>query len=156
MEAAAALQHSPRKITHLGIAGLAISLLALMAAALSPWAIDALEPETKPIDQVAAEVAGRIKDRIAAKAKGQEYIAHAEPQRTDRSKWYSGSVIAAGVLAVCIGVVGLVAKHDGRLNAATIAIGATAIVFQYALIIAAALLLILLVGLILSVLGGGA
>ena len=155
MEATVAVEPSPRKITRVGIAGLVIALLALAAAALSPWAVDALEPEAKPIDQVAAEVAGRIKDRLAAKAKGQEYVAPVEPKGVDLSKWYTGGVIAAGVLAVCIGVVGLVAHHDGRLNSATVAVGASAVVLQYALLVAAALLLILLIGLVLSVMGGG-
>lgn len=154
METTAAVQPSPRKITGVGIAGLAIALLALAAAALSPWAVDALEPEKKPIDQVAVEVAGRIKDRLAAKAKGQEYIAPAEAQGTNWSKWWSAGVVGAGVLAVCIGVVGLVAQHDGRLNGATIAVGASAVIFQYALMIAATVLLILLIGLVLSAIGG--
>jgi hypothetical protein len=99
-------------------------------------------------------VAGRIKDRLAAKAKGQEYVAPAEPRGVDWSKWYPAGVVAAGILAVCIGVVGLVAHHDGRLNSATVAVGASAVIFQYALIIAAAVLLILLVGLVVSAIGG--
>lgn len=155
MEATVGIQPSPRKITHVGIAGLFIAILALAAAALSPWAVDALEPEKKPIDQVAVEVAVRIKDRLAAKAKGQEYVAPVPSKGVDWSKWYTASVIGAGVLAVCIGVVGLVAHHDGRLNSATIAVGASAIMFQYVLMIAAALLLILLIGLLLSAIGGG-
>ena len=154
MEAIAADAPAPRKITQLGVAGLVIGLLALAGAALSPWAVGALEPEKKPIDQVAVEVAGRIKDRLAAKAKGQAYVAPAEPRGVDWSKSYTFGVVAAGVLAVCIGVVGLVAHHDGRLNSATVAVGASAVVFQYALMIAAALLLILLVGLVLSAIGG--
>ena len=145
-----------RKVTALGVAGLAIALLALAGAALSPWAVDALEPEARPIDEVAVEVAGRIKDRLAARAKRQEYIPPQEPKRTQWSKWYSGGVVGAGVIAVAIGVIGLVAGHDLRLNAAAIAVGASAIVFQYALMIAAAVLVILFVGLILSVIGGGA
>ena len=155
MEAAVAIQPAaPRTITRIGIAGLVVAVLALAAAALSPWAVEALEPEKKPIDQVAVEVAGRIKDRLAAKAKGQEYVAPVEPRLTNWAKWYSGGVVGAGVLAVCIGVIGLVARHDGRLGSATIAVGASAVVFQYALMLAAALLLILLVGLVLSALGG--
>lgn len=153
MEAMVAAQPVSRRITPFGIAGLVIALVALTAAALSPWAVDALEPESKPVDQVAVEVAGRIKDRLAAKIKGQEYVAPVEPKGIDWSKWYAASVIGAGVLAVCIGVVGLVAHHDGRLNCASIAVGASAIVLQYAIMIAAALLLMLLIGLILSVLG---
>ena len=154
MDAAVAAQSAPRRITRVGVAGLVIALLALAAAAMSPWAVDALEPEKKPIDEVAVEVAGRIKDRLAAKAKGQEYVAPAEPRRTHWDKWYSGGVVGAGVLAVCVGVIGLVARHDTRLNSATIAVGAAAVAFQYVLMIAAALLLILLVGLVLSAIGG--
>jgi hypothetical protein len=70
-------------MTRVGVAGLVIALLALAAAALSPWAVDALEPERKPVDQVAVEVAGRIRDRLAAKARGQEYVAPAGPRRAD-------------------------------------------------------------------------
>ena len=151
----APVQPAPRKVTRVGIAGLAIALVALAAAALSPWAVDALEPERKPADQVAVEVAWRIKDRLAAKAAGRDYVAPAGPRRTDWSRWYTGGVIGAGVIAICIGVIGLVVHHDGRLNAATVAVGASAIVFQYALMIAAAVLLILLVAVVLSAIGGG-
>jgi hypothetical protein len=139
-----------RRSTGVEIAGLVVALLALAAAALSPWVVDALKPDRKPIDEVAVEVAGRIKDRVVARAKGTAYTAPEEPRRFDGSKWYAGGVVAAGVLAICIGVVGLVRRHDGRLNSATVAVGASAIVFQYVLILAAALLLILLVGLVLS------
>ena len=154
MEETVADSPAPRKITRVAVAGLVIGLLALAAAALLPWAVGALQPERKPIDQVAVEVAGRIKDRLAAKAKGREYVAPAEARGADWSKWYPAGVVAAGVLAICIGVVGLVAHHDFRLNSATIAVGASAVVFQYALMVAAALLLLLLVGLVLSAVGG--
>ena len=154
------MEHTPttqpvvRKIRPIGIVGLALALIALAAAVLSPWAIDAIDPQSKPIDEVAADVVGRFQDRLIAKAKGEEYVAPAEPQDTNWCKWYSAGVVGVGLLAVCIGVIGLVCHHDGRLNSATIAVGASAIVFQYALMIAAAVLLILLVGLVLSTVGG--
>lgn len=155
MEPGIAIQPPRRRITPIGIAGLVIALLSLAAAALSPWVVAALAPEKKPLDQVAVEVAGRIKDRLVAKAKRQEYVAPVEPSQTDWARRYTASVIGAGVLAICIGIVGLVAHHDGRMNSATIAVGASAVLFQYALMFAAALLLILLIGLILSAVGGG-
>ncbi len=142
-----------RKITRLGIAGLVVAFLALAAAVLSPWVIDALEPDRPPIDEVAADVAVRIKDRIVAKAKGQTYATPANPERAGWAKAYPVGVIAAGFLAVVVGVIGLVAHHHRRLNTATVAVGTSAIVFQYALLIAAALLLILLIGLIFSSIG---
>jgi hypothetical protein len=155
MEQTASVESIPRKTTRIGIAGLVLALLALAAAALSPWAIDALEPEKKPIDEVAVGIAGRIKERLVAKAKGQPYVAPAEPQRANWAKRYTGGVVGIGMVALCIGVIGLVARHDARLNSATVAVAASAIVFQYVLMIAAALLLILLIGLVVSVIDGG-
>ena len=154
METAEVVQPASR-VTPVGVAGLVIALLALTAAALSPWAVEALQPEPRPIDEVAVEMAGRIKDRLAAKATGKQYVPAVEPHRTDWSRWYTASVVGAGVLTVCIGVIGLVLQHDTRLNAATVAVGAAAVIFQYALIIAAAVLVILLVGLLLIANGGG-
>jgi hypothetical protein len=133
-----------------------VALVALAAAAMGPWVVDALEPERKPVDEVAADVVGRVKDRLAARAKGREYVAPAEPKRVNWAWWYNGGVVAAGVLAVGIGVVGLVLRHDGRLNSATVAVGASAVVFQYAIVIAAVLLLLLLVGLVFAAFGGDA
>ena len=155
MEAVVSVHALSRTVTRMGIFGLVIALLALAAAALSPWAVEALEPVKKPIDQVAVEVAGQIKDRLTAKVTGREYVAPVAATGVNWSKIYTASVVGGGVLAICIGVVGLVAHHNGRLNSATIAVGASAILFQYALMIAAALLLILLVGVILSAIGGG-
>lgn len=138
-----------------GIAGLVIALIALVAAALSPWIIEALDPKPTTLDEAAVEMSVRIKDRLAAKAKGQEYVAPAKPQRVNLAKYYAAGVIGAGALAACIGVVGLVCRHDHRLNSATIAVGAAAVVFQYALILAGLFLLILLVALIVWVTGAG-
>jgi len=149
---------SPPQLVHhrtrLGVAGLCVALISLAAAVLSPWAIGALDPPSKPIDEVAVDLAGRIKDRLAARAKGRPYVAPQEPQQFSLAKVYPACVIGAGMLAVGIGVGGLALRHDARLNCATVAVGASAIVFQYALIFAALLLLVLLVGLVLAAWGG--
>lgn len=139
----------------MGVVGLAIALVALMAAAVSPWATNLLQPDRKPIDEAAVEVAGRVKDRIAAKAKGQPYITPAEANHTNWASLYTLGVVVAGALAVSIGVVGLVVRHNGRLNAATVTVGTAAIILQYFLLIAAVLLFLLLVMLILWFLGFG-
>ena len=142
----------------MSISGLVVALVALVAAVMSPYAVDALEPERKAVDEVAVDVAVKIKDRLAAKARGEEYAppADAAPTGTDWSRIYPMSVIGAGVLAACVGVVGFVRHDDPRVASATIGVGLCAVVFQYALILAAALLLVLLVGAILAALGGGA
>ena len=135
-----------------------VALVALAAAALSPYAVETLEPERKPIDEVAVDAAIRIQDRLAAKARGEAY---ARPASVDAagagwSRIYPASVIGAGALAACVGVVGFVRHDDPRLAGATVAVGLGAVVFQYALLLAGLLLLVLLVGAILAALGGGA
>jgi hypothetical protein len=135
-----------KRVPPIWIAGLIIGLLALGGAVLSPWAAAAIDPPAKPIDEVATDMAVRIKDRMAAKAKGQAYQApenRTEPSRP--SDWYFFGVVAAGLLAVAIGVIGLATQSHRAMNATTVTIGAAAIVFQYALLLAVLLILILLV-----------
>jgi hypothetical protein len=141
------------RITKTGVAGLTIALLALAAAVMAPWVIAAVDPPPKPIDEIAVDIAGKIKNRIAAKAQGKTYATPAPPARSDWYRWYSGGIVAAGVAAIAIGLVGLVARHDGRLNAASVVVGASAILFQYALMLALLLILVLLVGFTLAAFG---
>lgn len=137
-------------------AGLVIAFLALTLAVLSPWITDALTPERerKPIDEVAVEVATKIKDRLVAKAKGEEFVAEpAVDTSIDIGKWYPPSVIGIGLFAACLGVVGFTRHESNRVSASAVAVGLAAIVFQYFLLLAAAIILILLIGFILSALG---
>ncbi|MCH9022009.1 MAG: hypothetical protein IID32_04525 [Planctomycetes bacterium] len=148
---------TPKKISRFGMAGLIIGLLALVAAVLSPWIIDAVEPEKKPIDEIALDTAIKIKDRLNAKLKGEEYKSQQEPKSapSNMSKYYPASVILAGAIAICFGTVGFVRRDNLRLSGATVAVGASAILFQYFLMLAAAIILILLIGMVLAVLQGG-
>lgn len=142
-----------RRITAPSVAGLAIALVALVGAVLSPWIVGALEPKAKSIDEVAVDIAVRFKDRLAAKVKGKEFVPPPEPKGFEWSKWYPAGTVSLGALAMCVGVVGFVRREDGRLSAATITVGLAAIVFQFFLLLAAALLLLLLVAIVLSALG---
>lgn len=146
--------HSPAKRSIVGGIGLAFALLGLVAAIMSPWIIDAIEPERKPIDEAAVEVATKIKDRLIAKAKGQEYIPAAETGTGfDIAKWYPAGTIALGLCGICLGVGGFCRREDVRVTGSSVTIGLAAIVFQYFLLLAAAIIFVILVGLILSALG---
>jgi hypothetical protein len=136
--------------------GLAAAFVALAFAVLSPWIIDAIVPkeDRKPIDEVAVEVATRIKDRLVAKAKGEEFVVKpAAETSTDLGKWVPPATIGIGLLGVCLGVVGFTRHESARMSASAVAVGLAAIVFQYFLLMAAAIILILLIGFILSALG---
>ena len=147
-------QPESRRSARFGMFGLVVALVAFVAAVLSPWIIDALEPEAEPIDKVAVDAAVRIKDRLAAKIKGEKFV---EPPRKEEpfnwGKWLPAGTIFMGAVAICFGVVGFVRREDIRINGSAVTIGLAAIVFQYFLLIAAALILILLVAIILSALG---
>jgi len=144
--------HSKRSIV--GGIGLAFALLGLVAAIMSPWIIDVIEPERKPIDEAAVEFATKIKDRLVAKAKGQEYIPPVETEtRFAAAKWYPAGTIAFGLCGICFGVGGFCRREDLRITGSSVTVGLAAIVFQYFLLLAAAILFFVLVGLILSALG---
>lgn len=145
---------SPSKRSIVGAIGLAFALLGLVAAIMSPWIIDAIEPERKPIDEAAVEVATKIKDRLIAKAKGQEYIPPVEADTgLNIAKWYPAGTIALGLCGICLGVGGFCRHEDVRITGSSVTVGLAAIVFQYFLLLAAAIIFFVLVGLILSAMG---
>jgi hypothetical protein len=144
----------PSKRSIVGGIGLVFALLGLVAAILSPWIVDAIEPERKSIDEAAAEVATKIKDRLVAKAKGQEYIPPIETETGfDITKWYPAGTIALGLCGICFGVGGFCRHEDLRITGSSVTVGLAAIVFQYFLLLAAAIIFFMLVWLFLSALG---
>jgi hypothetical protein len=134
--------------------GLAIGFIALFAAVMSPWILDTISPPTKTIDEVAVDVAVNIKDRLVAKAKGQEFVAKAKDSKTPSiRRWYPHVTIGIGLLGMCLGIVGFTRHESTRMSASAVTVGLAAIVFQYFLLLAAAIILILLNGVILNALG---
>ncbi|WP_068141289.1 hypothetical protein [Roseimaritima ulvae] len=145
---------SPSKRSIVGGIGLAFALLGLVAAIMSPWIIDVLEPGRKPIDEAAVEVATKIKDRLIAKAKGDEYIPPVETETGfDIGKWYPAGTIALGLCGICFGIGGFCRHEDLRITGSSVTVGLAAIVFQYFLLLAAAIIFFMLVAIILSALG---
>jgi len=105
----------------------------------------------EPIDKVVVDVAQRIKDRVAAKVQKVEYKEPAT--RANLSKVLSAVAVSLGALALVCAAVSFVVKEPRRFAAAAAALGVGAILFQFSLIIASALLAILLVMVVLNALG---
>src|SRR4051794_431248 len=113
----------------LGWPGLTVALLAFAIAAGSPWLAKLLDPPEPTFEQAAVEVAARLKDRIAAKLRGEQYEAPPKPAAFRWSRWLPGLAVGAGVLGCSFGVLGLVRREDGRLCGSAVAVGAGAVVF---------------------------
>lgn len=138
--------------TRLGLVGLVIALIGFMAAVIGPYAGDALRPPPRPVDEVVAGTAGKLKDRLVAKLKGKPYVPPVvAPPPRDWSKVYDVCVSALGAVTVGIGVIGWVRYDNRRLALVTIALGAGTILMHYAVfIVMGAVLVALLVVLFFS------
>lgn len=136
--------------THwLGIIGTIFGCLAVVAAVLPTWVLPVIIPP-EPVDKVVVDTAQKIKDRVVAKVKGVEYK---EPER--KLDWYQILAVAAvtlGVLALILAAISFVAHEPWRYAGAAATLGAGAIVFQFSLLVAGALLGVLLIFVILSAL----
>ncbi|WP_148077323.1 hypothetical protein [Comamonas sp. BIGb0124] len=133
-----------------GLFGTLFGCLAILAAVLPLWVLPLVQPP-EPIDKVVVDVAQRIKDRVAAKVQKVEYKEPAT--RANLSKVLSAVAVSLGALALVCAAVSFVVKEPRRFAAAAAALGVGAILFQFSLIIASALLAILLVMVVLNALG---
>jgi len=133
-----------------GIVGTALGCLAVIAAVIPTWVLPIFVPPP-PVDRVVVETAQKIKDRVIARAKGVEYQ---EPKRTlDGYQILAAVAVTLGVLALVLAAVSFVVHEPWRYAGAAGTLGAVAIVFQFSLLVAGALLGILLVVVILNYLG---
>jgi hypothetical protein len=130
--------------------GLAASPFALTLAAGGPWLADRLDRPEPAIDEVAADLAGRIKDRVAARLQGRTYQAPPRTVAFGWSYWLLGLAVGLGVIGCGLGVLGLVRREDTRLVGSAIGVGVGPIVFPSLVLFAAAILLLLLIGLLCS------
>lgn len=133
----------------LGIIGTIFGCLAVVAAVLPLWVLPALVPP-EPIDKVVVDTAQKIKDRVVAKMKGVEY--REVDRKLDWNQILAIVAVSLGVLALIFGAVSFVAHEPWRYAGAAGALGAGAILFQFSILVAGALLGILLVFVILSAL----
>jgi len=134
----------------LGIIATLFGCLAVAAAVLPTWMFPLVVPPTPP-DKFVVEAAQKIKDRVMAKAKGVEYK---EPER--KTNWYlifSTAAATLGVLALIFGAISFVAHEPWRYAAAAGTLGAGAIMFQFSLLVASAIIAILLLAVILNAFG---
>jgi hypothetical protein len=140
---------SPPKKHMLGGIGLLIGILALAAAFLSPWIAEQIDPPARAMEEGAVDFAARLADVAKAKIKGEKYIPTAITELRP-SRYLAPSVIAAGMVAALLGVVGGLRSEDRIISGGAVGIGIGAALVQFSLIIAGALLFFVLVGVVIA------
>ena len=135
----------------LAIIGTTIGFVALVAAFLSPWIADAIDPPEKPVEESLVDFAVKIKDAAAAKMKGEEYkgdIGEKSP-----SDYVPPVVIAFGMVGVGFGFGSFMRGEKKSYSGMAIGIGVSAAVVQWSIVIVVTIICILIIGMILSALG---
>jgi hypothetical protein len=142
---------SPKK-RRIGLIGIAVGFLALASAFLSPWIQEAIDPPPKPIEETAVNFAGRLAAAAKAKIKGEEYvpITVEEPKP---SRFLVPTVIGLGMLAAGLGIVSLLKSESRGIGAGAIGLGISAVVAQWGILIASAIIVILVLFLVLDFFG---
>jgi hypothetical protein len=142
-----------RKHRTLGLVGIFAGFLALAVAFLSPWIQDAIDPPAKPSEEKVVEFAGRIAAAAKAKIKGEEYTPTTvfEPLP---SRFLAPGIIGLGMLAAGFGILSLINAEPRMIGSGAIALGVSASVVQWSIVIAGAILFFLLVFAVISLLGG--
>jgi hypothetical protein len=133
-----------------GILGTVFGCLALLFAVLPTWVLPLVMPP-KPVERVVIDTAQKFKDHLVAQAKGIEYT---EPERkTDWYALFSAAAIILGALAIVFAAISFVAREPWRYAGAGAALGVGAVLFQFSLMVAGALIAILLIAVVLHALG---
>ncbi|MDM5270712.1 hypothetical protein PGH07_00800 [Sulfurovum sp. zt1-1] len=102
------------------------------------------------LEEYVAEKTISIKSAISSKLKGEEVVTRQERSiGTDEIVGYV--VIILGFAAICFGVIGFLKKEEWKVSSVAVTIGASALIFKFAIAVAGAILLIVLIG---TLLGG--
>ena len=122
--------------------GLVIALFIMLVSVTSPWIVETFAP-APPIEEQAVAKILNFKDKLARGLKG-EQIESAKSEFSFISI-LNLIVVLFGAIAVILGIIGFVKKENFRMSSAAITVGASAILFQYFLMLAAAILVIAIV-----------
>jgi hypothetical protein len=107
--------------------------------------------EQRPtLEEYVAEKAISVKSILASKLKGQEETLIAEDKPVGPDEIVGYSVVVLGFIAICFGVLGVLKREEWRVSSMAIGIGASALLFKFAIAVAGALLLLTLIGAFLS------
>ena len=103
------------------------------------------------IEEYVAEKAVSIKSAISSKLKSEEIAVTSKAKEIGPDKILEYIVVALGFIAICFGVFGFLKKEDWKVSSVAISMGASALIFKFAIAVAGAIIVIMLIG---ALLGG--
>lgn len=118
---------------------------------MEPWALAAAAKER---EGARIEVDLRINDRVLNKIFGDAPTTQPPATGPSWAQLYTAGVRLLSVVGIALGVVGLVLRHDTRLNLAIITLAAVAMAFQFTLVAVGGVVALVILVLIISALSG--
>jgi hypothetical protein len=140
-----------------GVAGLAVAMVAFALAVLPPWLSQLNQPPPRPVEDVIADTAVKIKDRMIARLEITKSETAAAPNRTSIAwKRYMnvGSMVLA-VGAIFLAVFSFIRRENWRLSGSAVALGGAALAWQYLMMALAVIFIAIIIGAVLNFFGGG-
>lgn len=153
MRRALNLRESEVKDSKYGVIGIAAGALALMLALVHFWA-GPFSPQPT-IETVVAQKAASIRSAALGALKGEEPVNEAMTANWDNDKVAQVTTAALGGLALIFAVISFVRQEPARLSGGAVALGVSAIAFQFIAMYAMVLLVVILIAAALSSLGVG-
>jgi hypothetical protein len=112
----------------MGLVGLIVAFTGLAGAIFAPLAFEVQRPPPKQLSNVLADTAAKIKEKVTKSE------APAPPPR--QTDWRVVAIITAsalGFISTALGTASWIRREDLRIRGVAIAVGVTAIAFQYVL-----------------------
>lgn len=146
------LANNPSKL--FGGIGMIVGLLALAVAVGSTYLVEYLDPPPKPIEDTVADLALKISNKVKDSIiKGRVERTAVQKAPMPASKYIPIIALGLGVGGIGFGIIALLRSEDRFIAGTSVALGASAIIAQYAILLTLALVVAILVAAVLSQLG---
>jgi hypothetical protein len=142
-----------KQSSKISFTGIAIGAVALLLAVVHFWA-GPFSPQPT-LEQTVAEKAVAIKEATLAALKGEEPVVPVQEKGIGTDQIVSLATAVFGGLAIVLGVLGFAKKEPLRVAGGAVALGGSAIAFQFAVLALGATVLAILIAAVLSQIGIG-
>ena len=141
-------ERKKKKRNTLAIIGSIVGFVALSAAFLSPWIAEAIDPPPpQSLQESLLAIATKLTEAAEAKVSGEERQGEAKPP----SYYLPPAVIGCGMIGAGFGVGAFFAGEKKRLASCAVALGVSAAIVQWSIVIVVVLIAVLVIS---AIIGG--